>query len=563
MFKQSNLLIFLMKTFYSYSPSQLLIKGGAAPFTHSLNEIIHGHSSKLLKLLCKTWWGTLWGIFLCLSFPSLSSAKIHVGGKNFTEQNILVDIISQLLEDRGYETQHHKNLGGTFVAFEALKKRNLDLYVEYSGTAYHNIYNQTSKISPKDTHQWLKDRFHQENITALEPLGFSNSYSILVSKNFNPRIKTLSTLASFSSSFKMGITPEFNVRPDGYKNFVKAYKLNFANLKILDIGLLYEALDNGQVDLGVGYGTDGRNHAYELREIKDDKVFFPHYMAFILIHNDCLKKHPQLLSVLNLLSHQISTKEMTLMNYNVDVLKESSFKVARDFLISKQLISKSSEKTFADSNYYLIKNAPLLIEKTLEHIYISFFAFLFTLIIGLFLGTLCLYNKKVKALIFIFINFFQTVPSLALLGFLIPFLGIGFLPSLVALTMYGLLPLVHNVYTGLNEIEPDIIESCQAIGMTPFEILILVRFPISIPTLGAGLRTSAVIIIGTTTIASFIGAGGLGDLIFQGISALDHKLILLGAVPAALLALFVDFVLQTILKALSSEGLKGRKSRPI
>lgn len=492
-------------------------------------------------------------LFLSFLWPSLSSAQISIGGKIFTEQNILVDLISQLLENEGYKTQKYKNLGGPFVAFEALKKGDIDLYVEYSGTAYHTIYNQAVKAEPKKAFQWLKDKFQKDGFDILEPLGFSNSYAIFIPQNFLPEIQTISALRSLSPSLKMGITPEFNVRPDGYKNLTTAYNLKFKSLKVLDIGLLYEALNNGQIDLGMGYVTDGRNYAYKLRQIKDDKEFFPHYLAFILIRTDCLKKHPQLLGILNRLSHRISQEEMTLMNYKVDVLKEPSFKVAQDFLISKNLISTKYLKRFSSSPYYLIKNRSLLIEKTLEHIYISFFAFLFTLLIGLFLGIMCLYSKKAKTLIFIFTNFFQTVPSLALFGFLIPFLGIGFLPSLVALVMYGLLPLVHNVYTGLNEIEPDIIDSCRAIGMTPFEILIFVRFPISLPTLGAGLRTSIVIIIGTTTIAAFIGAGGLGDLIFQGISALDYKLILLGAIPAALLALLADFILQLTLKALSYE----------
>ncbi len=485
---------------------------------------------------------------------SPNSDVIRIGGKVFTEQNILVDLIKIYLEDKGYKTQTQKNLGGTFVAYEALKTGNLDLYVEYSGTSYHTIFKQEKIISENDTYLWLKERFKKENIYLFQDLGFSNSYALITVQNQN--YQTMKDLVKDSPNLTIGFEHEFLSRPDGFSNMLKAYDYNFKNPKTMNVGLMYEALKTKQLDVGIGYSTDGRNKAFNLKILEDNLDFFPKYKAAILAKTSVLQNHKNLESELMALSGLITATDMIQMNYEVDALKKSSNLVAKNFLISKGLIAYSSLKlshNFLGLSYpeiILIKN------KLLEHIEICFIALCFSILIGFSLGVLAFEFKPLKPLVFSFVNLLQTLPSLALFGFLIPFMGIGFWPAMIALILYSILPLVHNVYIGLSEIDLDIIESCQAIGMTKLQILLQVRIPIAMPTLGAGLRTCTAIIIGTATVAAFIGAGGLGELIFQGISSLNHRMILLGAVPAALLALLADTLVHFTMNSLTSKGLK-------
>lgn len=488
------------------------------------------------------------------STKSNNTDIIKVGGKVFTEQNILVDLIKIYLEDKGYKVQTQKNLGGTFVAYEALKNGNLDIYVEYSGTSYHSIFKQNKILSEDKTYLWLKEKFKQESIYLFKSLGFSNSYALITPKDKN--YQTINDLKDQSRELSIGFEHELLSRPDGYYNLVKAYELKFKNPKTMNVGLMYEALKNNQLDVGIGYVTDGRNKAYGMKILTDTLDFFPKYNASIMAKTSVLQKHANLESVLMALTGQINDDEMTQMNYEVDALKRSSNVVAKNFLFKKGLIAYSSSK--AEQAFLGLKHHELRLvkNKLLEHIQISLFALGVSILLGFALGILAFEFKSLKSVVFTLVNLIQTIPSLALFGFLIPFMGIGFWPAMVALILYSILPLVHNVYIGISEIDKDIIESCQAIGMTDLEILLQVRIPMAMPTLGAGLRTCTVIIIGTATIAAFIGAGGLGELIFQGISSLNHRMILLGAVPAALLALVADATVYWTMQRLTSPGLK-------
>lgn len=151
---------------------------------------------------------------------------------------------------------------------------------------------------------------------------------------------------------------------------------------------------------------------------------------------------------------------------------------------------------------------------------------------------------------------FQTIPSLALLGFMIPFLGIGILPAIVALTIYGLLPILRNTYTGILGVNPAAVEAGVGMGMTSWQILFMVELPLALPVIMAGIRTATVLLVGVATLAALIGAGGLGELIFRGISMANQELILAGALPAALLALGFDFVLKRLERRVEPQGLK-------
>ncbi|TDM03651.1 ABC transporter permease/substrate-binding protein [Macrococcus carouselicus] len=180
----------------------------------------------------------------------------------------------------------------------------------------------------------------------------------------------------------------------------------------------------------------------------------------------------------------------------------------------------------------------------LEHIQISFIALLIAMLIAVPLGILLSRYNRIAEPIINVTAVLQTIPSLALLGLMIPLFGIGRVPAIIALVIYALLPILRNTYTGIKEVDPSLTEAASGLGMNPFRRLTRVELPLAMPVIMAGIRTAMVLIIGTATLAAFIGAGGLGDLILLGIDRNNMSLILLGAIPAAILAIFFDILLR-------------------
>ena len=197
----------------------------------------------------------------------------------------------------------------------------------------------------------------------------------------------------------------------------------------------------------------------------------------------------------------------------------------------------------------LIERREELIKAIIEHIKISFLALIIALLIAIPLGIYLSYHKKIAEIIIGITAILQTVPSLALLGLLIPFVGIGGVPAVIALVIYALLPILRNTYTGITEVDPVYMLASRAMGMNELQQLIKIQIPLAMPVIMAGIRTATVLIIGTATLASLIGAGGLGSLILLGLDRNNNSLILLGAVPAALLAVLFDFILKKFEKA--------------
>lgn len=179
-----------------------------------------------------------------------------------------------------------------------------------------------------------------------------------------------------------------------------------------------------------------------------------------------------------------------------------------------------------------------------EHILLVFVAMFFAILISVPLGILLTGFRKFAEPIIGVTAVAQTIPSLALLGFMLPLVGIGKTNAIIALTIYALLPILRNTYTGILEVDPSTIEAARGMGMTRWQILYMVELPLAIPIIMAGIRTSTVITIGVATLATFVGAGGLGDLIYRGIAMQNTSLILAGAIPAALLAIVTDYILK-------------------
>lgn len=195
--------------------------------------------------------------------------------------------------------------------------------------------------------------------------------------------------------------------------------------------------------------------------------------------------------------------------------------------------------------------------KTLEHLQLAGFAVFLAILIGLPIGILITRHKKIANTVINIANLFQTLPSLALFGLIIPILGIGVMPAIFVLFLYALLPIIKNTYVGINSVDRSSIEAGNGIGMTNFQILYMIEIPLALPIIMGGIRISTVINIGTATIASLIGAGGLGDFIFKGISMNSNNMILMGAIPTAVLALSLDYILGLIEKSLIPKGIRN------
>jgi len=184
-----------------------------------------------------------------------------------------------------------------------------------------------------------------------------------------------------------------------------------------------------------------------------------------------------------------------------------------------------------------------------EHIYISFISIAIALIISIPLGIYISTNKRLAEPIIGITGVIQTIPSIALFGFLLPFVGIGLKPTIIALVLFSLLPVLRNVYIGIIEVDKHIVDAGLGMGMTKWQILRIIQIPLAFPVIMAGIRTATIITIGLTTIAAFIGAGGLGKIIFRGVALMRPELILAGAIPAAILAVGMDVILKRLEKS--------------
>lgn len=271
-----------------------------------------------------------------------SQNTITVGSKNFTEQIIMGNMLASLIEkNTNLKVVRKLNLGGTDVAFNALKSGNVDMYVEYTGTALVDILKKPVQKNPNTVYNEVKKDFKDNyKLDWLDPLGFNNTYTLAMepstAKKYN--INTFSDLAKVSNTLSLGCTMEFTNRPDGYPGLKKAYNMNFKSVKGMDTGLRYPAIQKNNVDVIDAFLTDGMLEAFKLKVLKDDKNFFPPYYAAPLVREQTLKKHPELKSLLNKLSGQINDETMRNLNYKVDKLGEDPKTVADDFLKSKGLI---------------------------------------------------------------------------------------------------------------------------------------------------------------------------------------------------------------------------------
>ncbi len=511
--------------------------------------------------------------------PPLKAADgkdpIVIGSKIFTESAVLGEALALLLEEKyGQPVKRRLHLGGTQLVFEALNSGQIDVYPEYTGTGYIMILKRSEKRSPEEIYQEVSRAFLKRfGMKWSLPLGFENTYGLAVRAG-DPRfkdVKKISSLRGRGQKLSLAAGHEFMERGDGFDQFVKLYGLRFPEDQVhaMNSGLMYAALKSKKTDMIMSYSTDGRIKAFGFRLLEDDLEFFPSYQAAYLTRASVLESSPELALAFKDLEGKISQAEMTALNEQTDRLKRDPARAARSFLIKKGLLSAGSISAAAPDqagpgrqslwSYYLSKKR-YFFRIFAEHLILTVSALALALALALPLGIYSARKPLAAKIVFPFVNTMQTIPGLALLGFCVPFFGIGYAAALIALFVYSVLPLMRSAYEGVKRVERDFVEAALAMGLTKWQILRRVELPIAMPFLIAGFRTSAVIVVGTATLAALVGAGGLGDPIFRGIATMDSRLIFLGAAPAALLAAAVDRALGFAERALVSPGLQLRQN---
>jgi osmoprotectant transport system substrate-binding protein len=261
---------------------------------------------------------------------------LTVGSKNFTEQLLLGELLAQELEAGGLKAVDRRfYLAGTYICHQALLAGRIDMYVEYTGTALTAVLKHKPISDPAQVRRIVQREYAQRfNLQVMPSLGFDNSFAIVMRGDDARRsVRTLSQLASIAPQLRMGVGYEFMERPDGYKGLAETYGLKFAEPpRVMDLGLLYRALESRQVDVAVGSNTDGLIAALGLVVLEDDKHYFPPYEAVPIVRSETLGRYPQVPQALGRLGGRISAQEMRRMNYAVDGEKKDAAQVVRDFI---------------------------------------------------------------------------------------------------------------------------------------------------------------------------------------------------------------------------------------
>jgi glycine betaine/choline ABC-type transport system substrate-binding protein len=255
--------------------------------------------------------------------------RITVGAKNFTEQRILGEIVAQTAEAAGVGVRRRFDLGGTFVCDAALRAGDVDVYVEYTGTALTAVLKEAPETDPGRVYQRVADVYRQAGLEWLPPLGFDNTFAMVV--RGDETVKTLSEAVPAARQWHAGFGYEFQTRPDGYPALQRVYGLAFADIRTMDLGLLYRALGERQIDVAAGSATDGLIDAMGLRVLADDRHAFPPYEAAPVARADALARHAGLRESLAKLGGTISAADMRRMNHAVDSEHRDAATVVREW----------------------------------------------------------------------------------------------------------------------------------------------------------------------------------------------------------------------------------------
>src|SRR5436190_6850377 len=473
---------------------------------------------------------------------SASADPVVIGSKKFTESYVLAEIAKRSLENAGLKVEHRQGMGGTIILWEALRGGGIDVYPEYTGTIAEEMLKE-----PGASITQIRNALSAQGIAMTDDLGFNNTYALVIRPDRSEQfgLKSISDLRAHRE-LRFGLTHEFLERRDGWRPLSERYQLAPAQVLGIDHALGYSALAKGEIDVKDAYSTDAKIGDYGLITLIDDLGFFPQYKAVFLYRRTLLSEAAH---ALNDLSNSIDEARMIRLNSEAERTKNytaaaQQYFGATDGAITTPFVSE----TFRNK----------LLRWVTRHLELAGISLVLAIIVGLPLGIVASRGGAVGHAILGATGVIQTIPSLALLALLVPlpFFGISARTAIVALFLYGLLPIVRNTATGLQDIPRPLRESAIALGLTAGQRLRKIFLPLASRSTLAGIKTSAVINIGTATLAALIGAGGLGEPIISGLNLNDHVTILEGAIPAALLALLVQFFFDLLDRVLIPRGLR-------
>lgn len=474
-------------------------------------------------------------LFVGLS-RAADDATLHIGSKRFTESYILGEVLAQVAAPHA-KVSHLQGLGNTAIVLAALQAGRIDVYAEYLGTIDLEILKHAQPTSIEQ----IRKELAPMGLGVAVPLGFNNTYALAM-RGEDASVKTVSALAR-QPALRFGLSHEFIGRADGWPGVAARYGLP-QRPEGLDHGLAYEALQGRQTDVIDIYSTDAKIRQYGLRVLEDDRTYFPRYDAVLLYRLDAAKRFPAAWRAIGQLEGRISADAMIAMNAAAEIDGKGFAQVAREWLATSGLAAAQTAATSAkDGSFWHTGLAGKIFDQNLgrltrQHLTLVLVAVGLACVIGVPLGVLAAVYPRLRQVVLGATGVLQTVPSLALLALLIPLLGmIGTVPALVALVVYALLPIVRNTCTGLLQVSPGLRLAALALGLRPAQRLVLIELPLALPVILAGVKTAAVMSVGTATIAAFIGAGGFGERITIGLALNDNDMLLAGAIPAAVLAL--------------------------
>jgi len=485
--------------------------------------------------------------FLIHSSPAVADDPITIGSKTFTESVVLGEILADVVAQADARAEHRAGLGGTRVLWDALLVGDIDIYPEYTGTITHEILAGERGPTLGDEAA-IRMALADHGIGMTGALGFNNTYAMGMRADRAAALGvTIVSDLRDHPDLAFGFSSEFMDRGDGWASLRDRYALPQSDVTGLDHGLAYRGLDAGDIDVIDLYATDAEIAYYDLAILTDDLAHFPVYNAVILYRLDLVDRAPAVVSEISRLEDRIDESRMASLNARVKIDGDSEAAVAAAFV---------GEELGIEAKVHEIGWAERLSRTTLDHLALVAISLGAALIVALPLGILAARKPRLGQIVLAVAGVLQTIPSLAMFVFMIPLLGIGAAPAVAALFLYSLLPIIRNTYAGLTDIPADVLESADAIGLERFARLRLVELPMAGRAILAGVKTSAVINIGTATLGALIGAGGYGQPILTGIRLDDVGLILQGAVPAAVLALLVQGGFELVERMVVPKGLR-------
>jgi osmoprotectant transport system permease protein len=469
---------------------------------------------------------------------------VSVGSKKFTESYVLGEIAKRALEDAGFAVNHRQGMGATGIVWEALRTGQISTYPEYTGTISEEILKTKRAMTVEE----LRAALRRHGVGLTEELGFNDTYALAMRRADAERlgIRSIGDLRNHPD-LRVAVTHEFLNRSDGWKPLSQRYGLAMRNVRGVEHALGYEALLAGETDIKDAYSTDAKLADARFLVLKDDLGFFPKYNAVFLYRLEMPEKAVQALQTVE---GTIDEARMIGLNAEAERTKDYARAAAGYF-------QPRGQKAEPPAGSPLARN---LARWTGEHLRLVALSMLAAILAGIPLGIAASRPGPAGQLILGTAGVIQTIPSLALLALLVPIRGLGISErtAILALFLYSLLPIVRNTATGLRDIPPGMREAARALGLAPWARMRRVYLPMASRSILAGVQTSAVINVGTATLAALIGAGGYGEPIISGISLNDNATILQGAVPAAVLAILVQVAFEGLDRLIIPRGLRLR-----